>query len=244
MLVTADQTVATIGGGHLEWLAIEHARSMLRGKLAESEQRYPLGASSGQCCGGEMTLRYAWLNASHVAQLVAQQAHWKTLLLFGAGHVARALVGYLAALPLQVVWVDSRDSINSTHNSTRSTHGESDVFPAHLPANVSTVLSDTPEAELALAPAGSLVLVMTHSHALDEQLIDAALARGGWGYLGLIGSATKRRRFEQRWVARGLTANAYDQLTCPIGDTSNESAYRQNPEVLALGVAAQIATYL
>ena len=246
-LVTTNSTCGTIGGGHLEWLAIQQARSMLANQtllqpLLQTllhEQAYSLGASLGQCCGGAMTLRYEPLNHNHVQALhTALQAEVKTLYLFGAGHVAQALVRHLTALPLKIMWVDTRDAMN----------GNTPVFPGDLPLDtmiqITTLITDTPEAELTAAPVGSLVLVMTHSHALDERLIECALKKASYfSYIGLIGSTTKRRLFEQRLSQRGVSSAALAQLVCPIGQASS-SSQRKQPEIIALGVAAQLCEYL
>ena len=85
----------------------------------------------------------------------------RPLILFGAGHVGRALVLALAPLPFAVTWVDPRP----------------DAFPAYVPANVTLRRLDDPAEALSPAPAGSFVLVMTHSHPLDLALVHAALAR-------------------------------------------------------------------
>jgi xanthine dehydrogenase accessory factor len=233
MLVTAQSIAGTVGGGHLEHVAIELARS---GAWPKHDVEYPLGAALGQCCGGAMTLRYEVLRAQHVNDLQAATMQYKTLFLFGAGHVAQALVPLLVALPLRVVWADSRDAIN-THQVP---------FPQGLPAHITTVVSDTVEAELATARAGDMALIMSHSHALDEQLVHAALKLPQLAYIGLIGSATKKRLFEQRLSQRGVSDAALQRLVCPIGvaSTSTSTLYSKLPAVIAVQVAAQMTAYL
>ena len=149
MLVTNRSTAATIGGGHLEWIAVQHARTMIAQSSHLHEQRYTLGASAGQCCGGVMQLRYERLNHTHLTELQANTIARQTLYLFGAGHVAQVLVRQLAALPLNIVWVDSRDAVNAYDEPFSSTH-------AALPAHIQTLLTDMPEAEIAAAKQGSL----------------------------------------------------------------------------------------
>jgi xanthine dehydrogenase accessory factor len=109
------------------------------------------------------------------------------LALFGAGHVGRAMALALAPLPFAVRWIDSRD----------------DAFPAHIPANAAPVLAPDPAAEAAALPADALVVIMTHDHALDLAVTAAALRRG-FPFVGLIGSDTKRARFERRLAELGL----------------------------------------
>ena len=141
---------------------------------------------------------------------------------FGNGHVGRALVGVLGALPARVRWIDSRE-----HD-----------FPATVPANVEIVATDVPAAEIAALPAGSHVVVMTHSHALDFDLVEAALARDDWAYLGLIGSASKRAQFARRLAARGRTADAMARVVCPVGAAAGLNG--KEPGVIAVAVAAEL----
>jgi xanthine dehydrogenase accessory factor len=231
MLVTANAVTGTVGGGHLEHMAIELARS---DAVLPTSVEYSLGAALGQCCGGAMTLRYEVLKAQHVNDLQTTTQQYKTLFLFGAGHVAQALVPLLVALPLRIVWADAREAIN-THQTP---------FPTNLPAHITTVVSDTLDAELVAARAGDMALIMSHSHALDELLVQAALRLPQLAYIGLIGSATKRRLFEQRLSQRGVTPAALQRLFCPIGVTSPNTPHSKLPAVIALQVAAQLTGYL
>ena len=117
----------------------------------------------------------------------------RALFLFGAGHVGRALVFALAPLPFAVTWIDPRP----------------DAFPGFVPGNVTAVATADPAAALADAPAGSFVLAMTHSHALDLAVVHAALADPRFAYVGVIGSKTKRARFTKRLAEAGIPAAAH-----------------------------------
>ncbi|MFO0987182.1 MAG: xanthine dehydrogenase accessory protein XdhC [Alphaproteobacteria bacterium] len=141
--------------------------------------------------------------------------------LFGAGHVGRALAAILGQLPCRVVWIDER----------------ADSFPAAIPANVAAIRAADPAAEAARAPKGAYVLVMTHSHARDQRIVEAALRRGDFAYLGLIGSATKRARFAARLRAAGIGEAVLARLVCPIGA---EGIPGKEPGVIALAAAAEI----
>lgn len=144
------------------------------------------------------------------------------LVLFGAGHVARALVPILAPLAGRIHWVDER----------------ADAFPVSPPAgNLRMVVSDDPVGEVAAAPANCCFLVMTHSHALDEALAHAILHRGGFRWFGLIGSLSKRRRFERRLAGRGIDGASLARMTCPIGI---EGIADKAPASIAVAVAAQL----
>ena len=145
----------------------------------------------------------------------------RAVYLFGAGHVGRALALALAPLPFAVRWIDPRR----------------DAFPAHAPTNVTLIHAPEPAAELASAPDDALVVVMTHSHALDLEIVVEALRVERFGYVGLIGSATKRGRFLSQMRAAGLTEVQLARLVCPIGVPGLES---KEPAVIAASTAAQL----
>ena len=141
--------------------------------------------------------------------------------LFGAGHVGRALMLALAPLPFEVTWIDER----------------ADAFPAAMPANVRALRSADPAGEVARAPAGALIVVMTHSHARDLAVVHAALVAGRFGYVGLIGSASKRARFTRRLREAGVAQARITELVCPIGLPAIAS---KHPAAIAAGVAVQL----
>ena len=143
------------------------------------------------------------------------------LYLFGAGHVGKALVSVLAGLPCEIAWIDSR----------------ADQFPGQVPDNVRAEITEVPESAVAPAPAGAYFLVMTHSHQLDYEICEAILRRGDFSYLGLIGSRTKRKRFEQRLSRKGIAPDALARVTCPIGI---EGLSGKHPWEIAIAAAAEI----
>lgn len=145
------------------------------------------------------------------------------VLLFGNGHVGRSLIRVLGVLPMQVRWIDAR----------------ADDFPADPPANVEIVVTDVPEAELRAAPEGSFALVMTHSHDLDFTLVETALARDDWRYLGMIGSRSKRAQLERRLTARGVAAERLAEVVCPIG-AGLPGIGGKDPGSIAVAVAAEL----
>lgn len=211
MLVTAGETFDTIGGGHLEFAAIEHARQLLlAGKDSQALEHFPLGARLGQCCGGRASLLFECF-AARGPQVV----------LFGAGHVGRALAPLLAGLPLRLEWVDSRAA----------------QLPQSVPEGVRMRLLEEPEDAVHEAPAGSYFLVMTHNHPLDYAIAEAVLKRGDAGFLGMIGSRTKARRFQMRLEQHGYPQGVIEQMHCPIGLSEVPG---KRPLEVAISVAAQV----
>lgn len=141
--------------------------------------------------------------------------------LFGAGHVGRALATALSPLPCRVRWIDHRP----------------ELFEAASPGGVEAVLTDHPLDRVAEAPAHGYFLVMTPSHDVDCAICEAVLRRGDFAFLGLIGSGTKRARFEKRWRAKGIGEDLIRRLVCPIGLPGISG---KEPEVIAASTAAQL----
>lgn len=226
MLVTADRIAGSIGGGRLEWEAVGRARALIAAGGGAETMDMPLGPALGQCCGGRVALDLRRADAATLETLrdeaAAEAARLPSALVFGAGHVGTALVRALAPLPLRVTWSDTR--------------------PGQLPPAppVATDAGDPVELVRA-APPGAAVVVLTHSHALDYAITEAALARRDFAYVGLIGSRTKRRRFARWFGARGGDARALGRLTCPIGDVGVAD---KRPAVIAALVAAEIVAAL
>lgn len=226
MLVWRDGSAGTIGGGNLEWQAIAIARAMLADDGPRpDDQTYALGASLGQCCGGAVTVRYRILDAASLAAWPAIDT-LPVVQVHGAGHVGRALVPMLAPLDVRIQWVDARE----------------DAFPAEPSAfNVERLCVEPVEAEVASAPPGALYLVLTHQHDIDLRIVEAILRRDDFAFLGLIGSATKRRRFAQLLGQRGIPEAAIARITCPIGIGGIAS---KEPAHIAVSVAAQVVSEL
>ncbi len=145
----------------------------------------------------------------------------RPLWLFGAGHVGRAVVLALSPLPFRITWVDSR----------------SDMFPKVMPGDLLCMACDRPASLLADAPRDAFVLVMTHSHAVDEDIIAEALRQNRFPYVGMIGSETKRARFTSRLGKRGVGREAVAQLVCPVGQTAVKS---KQPAAIAAGIAVEL----
>jgi len=224
MVVAADQSWGSIGGGNLEAVAVSRARLLLlQGRRTPETLSVPLsekapGEYGVQCCGGEVTVL---LEPLPVPPAVA---------IFGMGHVGLELARILARHDLDLHLVDTR--------------------PDHLAAERLAVLADArarihvhrelpvlPEILLPELPPGTHVLVMTHDHAEDAALCDAALRCPGLGSIGLIGSAAKWVRFRTRLAAEGHPPEALDRITTPIGLPGISG---KDPATVALSVAAAL----
>ena len=221
MLVAADEVIGTIGGGHLEWLAIDEARALLSRGSGKVERQIALGPTLGQCCGGSVELLSTLLADDDPAAWPAADSRF-SLQLYGAGHVGRAVVKLLSALPCRVRWIDER---------------ESEFPPEPLPPHIEKVIADPAEAEVRFASATDHHLVLTHSHELDLRITRAILERGDFASFGLIGSKTKRARFEARLRERGFDQALIDRMQCPIGLAGIRG---KEPEVIAVAVVAQL----
>ena len=230
MAVLAHDLLATIGGGRLEQDAMHLARGLLTTVATVAtepqERLFSLGPSLGQCCGGEVLLRFERISAADAPALTQRLTpHHTPVAVFGGGHVGQALVRVLALLPIHVRWFDSRD----------------EVFPAPLPPHVQTEYCDPVEAGVGGLVAGTRVFIMSFSHAEDFAVVAACLlrqrARRDLPYIGLIGSKSKWATFRHRLEARGFTADELDCVTCPIGVPGIED---KRPEVIAVAAAAQL----
>ena len=137
--------------------------------------------------------------------------------LFGAGHVGKELARILERVPCQLTWIDPRP----------------DVFPTEVGANVRVVIEEEAAWMVDEAPAGACYLIMTHSHALDLEIVERALKRTDARFIGLIGSQTKAAKFRARLTARGIDAS---RLVCPLGLVKAG----KHPAEVAVSIAAQV----
>ena len=286
MIVTAKESIGTIGGGQLEHQCTRIAVDLLGGEETSFLRRFPLGAAMGQCCGGVVEVLFEalsaglpdWLrdlrtlhgqrkNAARITKVAGSERAIVTarrvyadetqaipeaiadralellangsdgervddwfidtivgtsfnIAIFGAGHVGTAVVAALSQLDCNIRWIDSR------RNIFRAT-----------PANVRAIESAEPALEVAAMPAASSYLVMTHSHALDFDICDRIMRRKDASYCGLIGSRSKRRRFEKRYRQQGLPQEIIDTLTCPIGVAGISG---KKPAEIAVAAAAEV----
>jgi xanthine dehydrogenase accessory factor len=217
MVITANHEFDTLGGGHLEFKVMEKARDLIADNEAGNTiEHFPLGASLGQCCGGSVTVLFE--------SFIQQGMH---LTVFGAGHVAKSLIKILGDLPGQVNWVDNRDN----------------MFPEadDIPTNVTTHLMEYPTDIIKTLPVNSQILVLTHNHQLDYELVETALKRGDLSFIGCIGSETKAQRFQMRLQHKGFTEEQIEQMICPVGELDIPGKL---PMQVAVSMAAQLIKHL
>ena len=222
MVVSDDHTWGSIGGGNLEETAVARARAMLSSYAAEPEQ-LTVGLSDKsrtehgrQCCGGEVTLL---LEPLPVVPSVA---------VFGVGHVGLELARVLAGHDLDLHLVDSRRD-QLTDERLACLEGAPAVVHVHH--------APVPELVLGTVPAGTHVLVMTHDHAEDFALCDAALRCTHLGRIGLIGSAAKWSRFRTGLLVEGHTEAEIARIQSPSGDPA---VVGKEPATIAVAVAADL----
>jgi len=197
MLVTRETLFDTIGGGALEQDAIHTAQNYLSEAGAESlveSKTLTLGSDLSQCCGGKVTLNFEY----HPACVF-------NVVVFGAGHVAQSLAKILAEVQCRVSFYDSRKE-----------------WLSKLPTNASNVsaheLGKNAFLTVEQCPDNAFFLVMTHSHELDFDLVEAILSRGDSAFCGLIASKSKANRFESRLSRKGFTQSELQKLTAPVGE--------------------------
>ncbi|CAI9417684.1 xanthine dehydrogenase accessory protein XdhC [Nocardioides sp. T2.26MG-1] len=220
------QAWGTIGGGNLEETALARAAELLAGPPGPPES-LTLQLSDRartehgrQCCGGEVTL------------LLEQLPVPAAIAIFGMGHVGLELARILSRQDVELHLVDSRADRVDGGLLASLDDGPASIHPHHAPL---------PELVLAEVPPGTHVLVMTHDHAEDFALCDAALRCEHLASVGLIGSAAKWRRFQQGLAVEGHPAAAIARIQCPIG---RPELVGKDPATIAVGVAADLLSRL
>jgi xanthine dehydrogenase accessory factor len=238
MLVSQQAIHGTIGGGQLEYMAIDKARQLLRRQAASDRidvhevcatLDVPLGPEIGQCCGGRVEVLIRPVDPVLADELVdaaeRQEERLPHFYIFGGGHVGKALAASAALLPLHTIVVETR---------AEELEGISDAVETHLTA--------MPEAMVRDAPSGSAFAVLTHDHALDFLIAAEALKRNDTAYVGMIGSKTKKATFRSWFLKVGGGSEAeFERLVSPIG---GDAVKDKRPTVIAALAAAEIMTAL
>ena len=211
MVVSKDKIFDTIGGGALEHQSIEIARELLSNNQQEQHtETFNLGKDLKQCCGGVVSVFFEVFPATNFV-----------LNIFGAGHIGQALTKVLADIDCKVNLFDSR----------------TEMLQQNYSKNIQTHHLTEPEIAVENCNTSSYFLVMTHDHALDQQLCEAILARGDSVYCGVIGSRTKSIKFRQRLLKKGFSQDEFSQLTCPMGLSDLKT---KKPMEIAVSVVAEL----
>ena len=224
MVVSANGAWGSIGGGNVEATAIERARKQLKDPAAAPElvtfelsERAPTEHGS-QCCGGKVTVL---LEPLQTVPAVA---------IFGAGHVGLELARILVRHDIELHLIDTRPDMLSESRLAVLADAVATVHLHRVPVIPESVFNELPP--------GTHVLIMTHDHAEDVALCDAALRRPDLGSVGLIGSSGKWARFRRRLAEEGgHDAQTLARIRTPIGlpDISGKE-----PATIALSVAADL----
>ena len=230
MAVSSSKQYGTIGGGELEYQVIKESNDLLNNfdcnqKIIE----LPLGPTLGQCCGGFVKIQLSkFKNGKNLLlkhdlkeQIINQN---QNLYIFGAGHVANALLSKLDGVGFNIFVIDSRENFISKINTDY-------VFP---------ILAKDPTIIIKNAPSKSYYLVLTHSHQLDLSICDSILKKNNFTFIGLIGSKTKKIRFTKRLIEMDHDENSIDKIECPIGIQSIEG---KEPDVIAISIIARLLEY-
>ena len=230
MVISSSMQFGTIGGGELEYQITRESKSLLN-TLNYNQKiiELPLGPSLGQCCGGFVKIQLnkfkngkdLLLKNNLKEQIISKN---QNLYIFGAGHVAKALLSKLDGVGFNIFVIDSRENFISKINADY-------VFP---------ILSKEHNVIIKNTPSKSYYLIMTHSHQLDLTICDLLLKKNDYEFIGLIGSKTKKTRFTKRLIEIGYDQKSINNIECPIGINSIKG---KEPDVIAISIIARLLEY-
>lgn len=211
MLVTRDGLFfGTVGGGKVEKRALEEAADMLRGGESPRFFQWQLNKDIGMTCGGMVKMYFEAFNV----------ATWNVVV-FGAGHVANALINILVRLDCRIRCYDPREE-----------------WLAKLPTSPNLETFVTPEMPSVVAslPDDAFVLLMSSGHSTDKPILLEILRTRTFPFLGVIGSRAKAKRLDQDITEAGLPNEAKEKFHCPVGLPLGTN----HPQEIAISVAAQL----
>ena len=266
MIIDEDDFIGTIGGGALEYKAIELARSLIVQSPETAFKRhwrdYALGPNLGQCCGGHVTLLFEYYSASMLSDLQKFAQTGGTLF---HNHTSDKLpylcdeVPYLyhnqprsftSALTFAQdnLYIYGAGHVGRALMDVTSGLGLKRIwvdddkarFPAEHASDIERVIAKDMSVVAYHAPPNSYHIILTYSHQIDEEIVHAVLAKNAFLQLGLIGSLTKAARFKSRFKKAGLSDEVIDRMICPIGLVDIRS---KKPTHVALSIAGQIAQW-
>ena len=227
MLVSPQKCLNTIGGGVLEFSMVAEAKKMMKDKSVDKLSfKSTLNPKFDQCCGGVVSCQISTVTKSTMKMIEKriknEISNYKSLYLFGAGHVGKSVIKLGLNLPLKITVTDSRlDLVKGLQNQFRD-------YVDTIKFNVDAI----PERIIKSSPENSAYLVMTHSHATDFTLIEEILSLKKIGYVGMIGSKSKKLSLQKYLKRKNISDNKADLVRCPIGRPIKFSG-RKSPEVIA-----------
>ncbi len=215
MLVTPSGLLAgTVGGGRVEAQAIALAQELLaHGEIHPRFVNWSLKTDVGMTCGGSVKLYFE----PHPAV-----GPWP-IVIFGAGHVAQALVPVLVPLACTLTVIDSRNDWLERLPHSR---------------NLKKITSETPADLIPGLPESAFVLCMTKGHTTDRPVLQRALAERNFPFVGVIGSDAKAAILRRELIANGLPPDRAEKFVCPVGLPFGTN----HPHEIALSIAAQLVS--
>jgi len=205
----------TVGGGKVEAKAIVFAQQLLLEKATASFERvtWNLQKDVGMTCGGEVEFVFE----------LSSPKIWKVCV-FGAGHVAQAVVRLLLTLDLTVEcydprqeWLDKMPQLN-------------DRLKCHL------YNSEDDLDKVVSFESQTYYLCLSQGHSFDMPILKSILLRGSPEYIGVIGSPVKALQVRKALLEVGVPADRVEKLYCPMGLKIGSNA----PSEIAISIAAQI----
>jgi xanthine dehydrogenase accessory factor len=213
MLVTADGIWSgTVGGGKVEAAALKLAAELLAAcDAAPRFVSWTLKGDVGMTCGGSVKFYFE----PHVGP-----GPWN-IAVFGAGHIAQALIPVLAPLPCRITCIDPRQE-----------------WLDRLPRepNLRAVHSESPESVVPTLPDGAFLVVMTMGHATDRPILRRALLERDFPFIGVIGSKAKAEILRRELMADGVSPERASTFHCPVGLDFGTN----HPHEIALSIGGQL----
>ena len=227
MLITEKYIFGSIGGGQLEYNIINKSKNLLKlKKFKEEIINIPLGPSIGQCCGGYVQVKIT--KHKNGEESFKDEDKIKkndgNLYIFGAGHIGKELSSRSVDLDFNINLIDSREEYLKIQKNSkiRNIYAK---FPWLLVKNLKK---------------NSFFIILTHSHDHDFKIINEILSLNNFKFIGLIGSKTKMKRFENRLIKLGHNQSLINKIESPIGLKSISS---KKPAEIAISIIARLLEY-
>ena len=227
MLISQKYIFGSIGGGQLEYDIISKSKNFLKlKKFKEVIISVPLGPSIGQCCGGYVQVKIT--KHKDGEESIKDEDKIKkieeNLYIFGAGHIGKELSSRSIDLDFNVNLIDSREEYLKIRKKNKITNIYA-KFPWLLVKNLKK---------------NSFFIILTHSHDHDFKIINEVLSLNNFKFIGLIGSNTKMKKFENRLLKLGHNISLINKIECPIGLKSISS---KKPAEIAISIIARLLEY-